>query len=213
MDELSYIIPVDESSYVVPESSMSELEVSYIPPTYSPVHLSDGDCNSPPRIERVLTSSLIEASADPDQQVAVDLNTNVRADVSTLNMNGPSLSPWSGFKIVMDNVDKNFRPRYQRVGHTTKSLHCVHMFASKDRIDLSSFSNSRPLQANVTPNDILPSSSDLTVIKEHFKVLVSRFVLLLLQLLKGTCLCLSQSPCAASGGVFISEESHSVAFT
>ena len=45
------------------------------------------------------------------------------------------------------------------------------MFASKDRIDLSSFLNSRPLQVNVTPNDILPSSSDLTVIKSTLKFL------------------------------------------
>ena len=76
----------------------------------------------------------------------------------------------------MDNVDKNFQPSYQRVDHQTKSLHCVHMFASKDRIDLSFLSNSKPQQVDVLPENILPSSSKFSDIKQHFNVLVSRLV-------------------------------------
>ena len=35
---------------------------------------------------------------------------------------------WSGFKLVGDNIDKNVRHTYQRLGQETMSLHYFHHF-------------------------------------------------------------------------------------
>lgn len=51
------------------------------------------------------------------------------------------LASWYGFKIVGDNIDKNFRRTFQRVDYQTVSQHYFHSFAMKDRIDLSHFSD------------------------------------------------------------------------
>ena len=32
-------------------------------------------------------------------------------------------TPWDGFKIVGDNIDKNIRPSFQRCNYQTKSFH------------------------------------------------------------------------------------------
>ena len=166
--------PIDRS-YTVQETSMSELEASFIPPLHSPIRLSDEDCTSPRQTEEVYPTAA-ENSVNQQMVTNYTLRDVPANDITcTPTLNPGNQSHWSGFKIVIDNVDKNFRPRYQRVDHQTKSLHCVHMYASKDRIDFSSFSNSKPEQVSVTPEDILPNYSDFSGIKEHFKVLVSRF--------------------------------------
>ena len=53
---------------------------------------------------------------------------------------------WNGFKLVGDNIDKNFKPRYMTSDRQTKSLHFFHSYAVKDRINLSGISDvqSRP---------------------------------------------------------------------
>lgn len=43
----------------------------------------------------------------------------------------------AGYKVVFDNIDKNVQPRHERVDSKTKSLHYVHGYAKKDRIDYS----------------------------------------------------------------------------
>ena len=83
---------------------------------------------------------------------------------------------WPGYMLVVDNVDKNFRPSFQRVDHQTVSLHYVHMYAVKDRIDLSSLSERFPLNISIKPSDILPTTSDLSSLKQHFKILGERLV-------------------------------------
>jgi L1 cell adhesion molecule like protein len=50
---------------------------------------------------------------------------------------------WSGFKIVGDNLDKNFRRSYQRLERQTVSHHYFHMYAVKDRVDLCQASDLR----------------------------------------------------------------------
>ena len=44
---------------------------------------------------------------------------------------------WKGFKIVGDNIDKNFRPFYQRMNSQTISLHFFHSVAVLDWVDFS----------------------------------------------------------------------------
>ena len=48
---------------------------------------------------------------------------------------------WCGFKIVGDNFDKNFSQTYQRIDYQTVSRHYFHMYAVKDRVDLSELSD------------------------------------------------------------------------
>lgn len=171
---------VGDRSYIVQDTSMSEMEVSLVIPMCSPIRYLDydDDCASPQQIEEVNSTSCSAVKANDDQHMATNSIPQSApvsdAPISTINVGNQV--PWSRFKIVIDNIDKNFRLSYQRFDHQTKSLHCVHMFASKDRINLSSFSNSKPQQVSVMSEDILPSCSELADVKQHFKVLVSRFV-------------------------------------
>ena len=45
---------------------------------------------------------------------------------------------WLGFKIVIDNIDKNLRPSYQRCDNKTISMHACNMYACLDQINFSS---------------------------------------------------------------------------
>ena len=65
-----------------------------------------------------------------------------------------------GLVIVGDNIDKNFRPSYQRQDQQTKSLHYFHAYAVKNRVDVSSLSDARPA-AVITPENFLTTQSDL----------------------------------------------------
>ena len=51
-----------------------------------------------------------------------------------------TMTSWPGFKLVIDNVDKNIHPSFQRVDRQTQSLHYCHTIAIKDRIYLSEYS-------------------------------------------------------------------------
>ncbi len=84
-----------------------------------------------------------------------------------------ALHQWSGFKIVGDNIDKNVRPSFQRLTHQTKSLHFFHSYAVKDRVNLSSASDTRKPR----PSDydyFVVSVEDWNWFKEICQVLVSR---------------------------------------
>jgi len=157
--EMDASLTFNEYSYIQPDTSLSELDMSYIAPTYSPVQspVDEHSFAGPPVHDWVAQPLMDDRAVTADRMV-------------------PQPNTWSGFKITIDNIDKNFRPTFQRVHHQTKSLHCVHMYAAKDRLDLSGFSNSTPQNVIIIPGDILPSDSDLCSLKEHFKVLVARYV-------------------------------------
>jgi hypothetical protein len=46
------------------------------------------------------------------------------------------------FKIVIDNVDKSVKPRHETSEHHNQSLHYVHGYAVKDRINVSGLDDS-----------------------------------------------------------------------
>jgi len=83
-------------------------------------------------------------------------------------------STWSGFKIVVDNIDKNLRRSFQRCDRQTVSLHYFHSCAVVDRIDFSHLSDVAPESVVIDPSTILPNAADLDAIKREFQVLVSR---------------------------------------
>ncbi len=74
---------------------------------------------------------------------------------------------------VYDCIDKNVRPSFQRLTHQTKSLHFFHSYAVKDRVNLSSASDTRKPR----PSDydyFVVSVEDWNWFKEICQVLVSR---------------------------------------
>lgn len=77
---------------------------------------------------------------------------------------------WSGFKIVGDNFDKNFRRTFQRI---TQSHHYFHMYAVKDRVDLSNISD-LPRDGVIDVSLLLPQSSDHDEMLKNFTTLISR---------------------------------------
>ena len=88
-----------------------------------------------------------------------------------------SSTEWSGFKVVKDNFDQNIRPSFQRTNKQTISTHYCHVYAVKDRINLSSLSDTRPdINADINPIDILPTNDDLVKLKEEFCVLTARCI-------------------------------------
>jgi L1 cell adhesion molecule like protein len=106
-------------------------------------------------------------------------------------------SQWNGFKLMLDNIDKNVVPRYfihfysihynnnyryRRIDNPTTSLHNCFVYAVKDRVDLSGFSDdynqflkkpTSELQLDV----LSPSSSDKQALTQNFAILASRVLI------------------------------------
>lgn len=85
-----------------------------------------------------------------------------------------SLDHWKGFKLVGDNIDKNVRASYQRIGRTTRSLHYFHTYAVLDRVDFSGLSDEPLPPSIVDPLSFLPSDRDKNVVERDMIVLMSR---------------------------------------
>ena len=85
-----------------------------------------------------------------------------------------SFDSWNGFKLVGDNIDKNVRASYQRIGHTTQSLHYFHSYALLDRIDFSGLSDAPPPPSIVDPLTFLPLEEDIYLVESDNVTLISR---------------------------------------
>ena len=84
--------------------------------------------------------SVMDLSTDNIQEIA-DIgiynfeisDTNYPEDESEDN----SQSEFYGFKLAADNIDKNFRPSFQRQYHQTISVHHFHAYAVADHVNFS----------------------------------------------------------------------------
>lgn len=152
---------LDSVSEVSPDADLTDLdeELSF-----------DDDLSTPPTLERGEASDIdTSASMEPGDDFNMDTSTlEPMADETEV----PDLSVTAGYKIVFDNVDKNVKPRYMRSDSQTRSLHCVHCYGVKDRVDFSEFSDTTPTE--VTPFDIIPTLEDYKSLKNDFSVLVAR---------------------------------------
>ena len=83
---------------------------------------------------------------------------------------------WPGFKIVGDNMDKNFRPLFQCHDNSTNSMHAFHMYAVQDRVDLSSYSDFHQPSC-IEINKLLIRTEDIDLLTENVVVLLSRYTL------------------------------------
>ena len=108
----------------------------------------------------------------PTEDISLPTNSNL---ASNDDDESDAVLKWQGFKIVGDNIDKNFRPSYQRMNSQTISLHFFHSFAVLDRVDLSGVSDTTNIGI-VDVFKLLPSQEEVAITKQHFSVFISRYV-------------------------------------
>ena len=88
-------------------------------------------------------------------------------------------SPWSGFNICRDFIDKHVRRRHMRSDQQNVSLNYFHSYAVKDRVNLHDVSDVAPANPP-TVSDVLkvvlPTESDDGIIRDEFASLLARMV-------------------------------------
>lgn len=84
------------------------------------------------------------------------------------------VTEWPGFKLVGDNIDKNFHPSFNRHSNNTYSMHAFHIYAVQDRIDFAPYSDINP-NPSIDVTKILISKEDITQLKDNTIVLLSRY--------------------------------------
>lgn len=79
-------------------------------------------------------------------------------------------------KYIIDNIDKNVKPSFERHEHKGQSLHYVHGYAVKCRVSRFGLSNEPPSTNNNTPNIdlMLPSILDVQALRDDCIILVTR---------------------------------------
>ena len=117
---------------------------------------------------------ILSVDSNPIGSNPVETIVNTSSTSSILSYKPLQLNP-CGFAIGGDNIDKNVRPSFQREDRKTQSLHYIHWYAFKNRIDISSLSDT-PAATEISPESILPSRSDFQKLLNDFKVVVSRYV-------------------------------------
>ncbi len=100
------------------------------------------------------------------------------------------------FKIVGDNLDKTVRPRDMRIDHQSRSLHYFHMYAVRDRIDLSRYEDSTSLPtvtlADIDFNQFFPSTADSATLINNFTTMVARVLVKRVPFFKGFASCVDR---------------------
>lgn len=87
----------------------------------------------------------------------------------------------AGFKLVFDNFDKTIKPRHMTQDRQSVSMHNVHAYGVKDRLNYSDLDSARDPAEEMNLYSILPNSDDYTKLKERFKVHISRIIVEYLQ--------------------------------
>ena len=77
-------------------------------------------------------------------------------------------------KFIIDNVDKNVKPSFERTEIRGKSYHHVHGYCVQDRIDTSMLCDRVPTYKKIDASVLLPSESDIATLKNEQIILVKR---------------------------------------
>ena len=77
-----------------------------------------------------------------------------------------------GYKVAVDNIDKNIKPCDVHLDSPTKSLHYVQIYSVKDRIEFSSLPE-LPKTGDMCVYDILLSTEDFQNLEENLSILVA----------------------------------------
>ena len=134
---------------------------------------SDDDSVSASEASTHQSDAPTDWESDDEEVNIVSEPTVMQRDVSEPPSTVSTCSSWSGFVIVVDNIDKNLRPSFQRVDRGTMSHHHVNSYAVLDRIDLSSLSDVPPA-SELDAETVLPSDKDHQVLGDEFRTLVAR---------------------------------------
>ena len=139
---------------------------------------SNTHCN---RTDSICPNQPLRSNASTDDTMLQRPLNVVSSPCSTLQPSHDTNSESGplGFTIIGDNIDKNFRPSYQRQDRQTKSLHYFHSYAAKNRVDVSSLSDAKP-SAVLSVESFLPTQEDLDNLMRDFEILTSRYILLAL---------------------------------
>ena len=78
------------------------------------------------------------------------------------------------YKFVIDNVDKNIKPSFQRSEIKGRSYHHLHGYSVQDRIDTSGLSDRVPPFRKADASVMLPAQSEINVLKDEMTVLIAR---------------------------------------
>lgn len=88
----------------------------------------------------------------------------------------PSPPSLKTYRIVGDNIDKEIKPRNMTSEHQKQGLHYFHMYAVRDRVDLSGYSSEAPKPdiGTMDLETLLPSHDDERALQENFVFLTGR---------------------------------------
>ena len=142
-------------------TSIDSLHASPRAPAFSPITpqpLLSITCTPTPQHTETFSSPTISASQHLDQSQLVPISCSSPKPATS--------QKWSGFKVVMDNIHMNLKPRHQTFERQTRSIHYVNTCAVLDRIDLSNCSTC------TTGREV----SDREKILDNFAVLAARIL-------------------------------------
>ena len=160
-------LSITETSAAEPNSPCNSPEA----PPYSPI------LRSTPLASVAVETSPATPQEEPGDYLEEHVQVTQEADHGGQE-NEPSCcsSNWCDFKIVGDNIDKNVHPRHESLDHHTRSLHYFNCYAVKDRVDLGSLSDLKPLVdiSQVDLTQLLPQKEDLDGIVRNMTILAAR---------------------------------------
>ena len=165
----------------------SDFSDSPSPPPFSPLGISCLGSTSSSSSSSSASCSSSESSFPPSPCSSGNYATEesdphpAGTDLPT-GTHQPPCQPWSGFKIVGDNIDKNVRPRHQTLQCRTQSLHYFNSYAVLDRCDFSgldSLQESASASIDLLEFDVmklLPSQRDIEQLNSNLAILVGRML-------------------------------------
>ena len=111
----------------------------------------------------------------PNDPIAECSEESMEDNAATLSETGSTGSEWTGFKLVLDNVDRSINPSFQRLDMTSELLHFVQVYAVLDRVDFSGLSDSVPVMiSDVNPLSLLPSDDEIKKPENFCTTIISR---------------------------------------
>ena len=145
---------------------------SFDAPSFSPVTTDTSCCSSSSGTSPVDNDSVLcDKESELDKRLRINLE--VEDDLQHLSSTPKS---WTGFKLVIDNLDKNFRLSFQHCDKGTESMNICHIYALKDRINFSSYNGDDPVAAPIDVIKLLINIDDLQQVKSDAIILFSRCV-------------------------------------
>ena len=104
-----------------------------------------------------------------------NMDSNAIAVLPSFSDRDSTSGEWTGFMMIVDNLDKSINPTFQRLDRRSQLLHFVQVYAVLDRVDFSGLSDSEPVMLpDVNPLSLLPSNSDLKKLEDNCITMISR---------------------------------------